>query len=57
MDNDERQSLQGYFRIIRILAAIAISTTGFINAMLHPGPLDLANGAAVGLVLYALWRS
>lgn len=50
-------TLEKYFKFVRVLAGLAIFTTGFLESIYNPGYLDLANGAAVGLVIYALWRA
>lgn len=50
-------TLKSYFKFTRVLAAVAILTTGFLESIYNPGMLDLFNGAAIGLVLYALWRA
>lgn len=50
-------TLKTYFKIVRVLAAVVIVTTGILESIYNPGLLDLCNGAAIGLVIYALWRA
>lgn len=49
-------TVQAYLKFIRVLAGLAIFTTGLLESIYNPGMLDLFNGAAIGLVLYSLWR-
>ena len=46
-----------YFSTIKWLAGSTILLSALFEAYYNPGPLDAFNGAAVGLVIYALWRS
>lgn len=50
-------TLETYFKVIRVLAALGIISMGLFEATVNPGRLDIFNGAVEGLVLYALWRT
>ena len=49
--------LSTYLKLVRILAAVSIFTTGLLQAIYYPGLLNVFNGAATGLVIYSLWRA
>ncbi len=50
-------TLDKYLLTMRWVAGVAIFITGYLEAVYYPGVLNLVNGAAVGLVIYALWRA
>lgn len=49
--------LTTYFKVMRVLAGVAVIVTGLLEATYNPGMLDTLNGVTTGLVLYALWRT